>query len=143
MADELTLGYRTGATLTYGAYQPSGTVRTAAGTSLPEIGATGYYTVSDAALVALDFIVVKEGTNVVAQGQFRPEVTVPGLTDDLSTILTDLTNIEAKEDTLIAGQGSVLNVYGQAGAGAVAKVIQLEEPQDIGYFRRKRFAKYA
>ena len=60
--------FRSGATLTYGAYETDGTVRTAAGTALPEVNATGYYKTDDVNVVAGDIIVIKEGVNVVAGG---------------------------------------------------------------------------
>lgn len=136
MANEINLGYRSGATLTYGAYQPSGTVRIAAGTSLPEIGTTGYYTASAATIVDLDFVVVKEGTNVVAQGQYRPEVTVPFLV----TVPGDLVTIETEIANLIAALNQVHTVIDQSGqsTGQLAAQTSALKNQDIGYFRRKR-----
>jgi len=77
MANEIKLAFRSGATLTYGAYQPDGTVRTAAATSLPEISSTGYYTATDANIVAGDTVVVKESTSVVAGGVY--EITGGGM----------------------------------------------------------------
>ena len=61
MADEIKAVYESGKTLTYGAYQPDGTVRTAAGTSLPEVGTTGYYKATDGSIQAGDIVVLKEG----------------------------------------------------------------------------------
>ncbi len=49
-----------GETITYAAYQPDGTVRTAAGTSIPEIAGTGYYTVVDANVQAGDALVFSD-----------------------------------------------------------------------------------
>ena len=43
MANEIKFGYLSGTDLTYTAYKPDGTVRTAS-TALPEVGTTGYYT---------------------------------------------------------------------------------------------------
>lgn len=134
MANELNLGYRSGATLTYGAYQPDGTVRTAAGTSLPEIGSTGYYTTTDANLVALDIVVVKEGTDVAAYGQYRPEVTAPDIKADIAavqadvtTVLADLTEIDGKVDiidnnvdALVLGQSKVVVGGGKTSKSASA-----------------------
>ena len=93
MASEIKMGYVSGKTLTYGAYQPDGTVRTAAGTALPEIGATGYYVASDANLAAGDVVIVKEGTVVRGAGEYKPEVSA-------SEISADLTAIEGKIDTV-------------------------------------------
>jgi hypothetical protein len=102
MSYEITLGYSTGATLTYGVYQPDGTVRTAAGTSLPEVGTTGYYAASDANIIASDFVIVKEGTTIIAGGQYQPTVN--------TGITVDLTSIETKIDTLIAqGHTTIIN----------------------------------
>ena len=105
MADNITIGYRTGVIdLTYGAYQPSGTVRTAAGTALTEVGTTGYYKASAAAIVAGDSVIVKEGTSVVAWGEYLPNVSS-------SSITADLTDIEGKIDDLIIDQNKVTNIY--------------------------------
>lgn len=74
MADEITLGFQPGETLTYGVYIASGGERTAAGTSLPEEGATGYYHADNSDIVASDFVIVKLGTVVVAYGEYLPRV---------------------------------------------------------------------
>ncbi len=77
MANEIQFpGFRIGATLTYEALQPDGTVRTAAGTSLPEITGTGYYKADDGNVIAGDGVVVKEGVSVVGGGIYLPEATV-------------------------------------------------------------------
>lgn len=99
MANEITVGFYTGATLTYGAYQPDGTVRTAAGTSLTEVAGTGYYKASDANIVAGDIVVVKQGTVVVAYGEYRPTVTT-----DISSLATQASVdvIDGIVDTILA-----------------------------------------
>jgi hypothetical protein len=120
MANEINLGYRSGATLTYGIYQPDGTVRVAAGTSLPEISSTGYYTASAPSMIALDVVLVKESTNVVAYGQFEPPVSTPfaATATDMTTVLADLTtvsagisDIESSELGIQAAQGRVMNIF--------------------------------
>jgi len=74
------VGYITGAVnLTYGAYQPNGTVRTAAGTSLVEAADSGYYFAADAALIAGDTIVVKDGSTFVTAGIYQPESVVTNI----------------------------------------------------------------
>jgi hypothetical protein len=85
MANEIQLTFRTGATLTYGAYQPDGTVRTAAATSLPEVAATGYYTATDGSVLVGDMITVKEGVNVVAGGLYELPDVANAVWDELLT----------------------------------------------------------
>ena len=112
MANEITFGYKSSETLTYGAYQPDGTVRTAAGTSLPEIAATGYYVADDAVIVAGDFVIVKSSTVVVGQGQYKPEVTASDINADVTAILEDTsTTIPATLATILATNQTVTNVY--------------------------------
>ncbi len=86
MANEITFGWRSGSTLTYGIYQPDGTIRTAAGTSLPEIGSTGYYVASDANIQTGDFVIVSTSTAVVGQGQYNPAGILSS--DGLDTVST-------------------------------------------------------
>lgn len=119
MANEIGFGYRTGATLTGDSYQPSGTLRTHY-VSIPEIGTTGYYTVSDAALVALDTVIVKEGGIVVMQGQYEPPVTSPTVSGDTTTIINNIatlqttaTNTETNVSTIMEDESSVNNVFNQ------------------------------
>ena len=66
--------WRSGETLTYEALQADGTVRTVAGTSIPEIGTTGYYTVVDAAVVTGDNALVNDGNGIIGGGQENPPV---------------------------------------------------------------------
>jgi len=121
MANEITFGWKSGSTLTYGAYQPDGSVRTAAATALPEIGTTGYYTATDAAIIAGDFVIVKESTMVVGEGQYKPEVSVSGVTADLATIEgkidtidTVLDTVDSNIDTLITMQNNVVNIIDES-----------------------------
>ena len=121
MANEITFGYRISATLTYGAYQPDGTVRTAAGTGLTEtdVGVSGYYIATDASITAGDFVIVKEGTLVVGQGQYQPEVSASGISGDVTAIAADVTailedtstTIPAAIQEIVTSNNSVTNVY--------------------------------
>ena len=104
MANEIQYGYTTGSTLTYGAYQPDGTVRTAAGTSLPEIGATGYYTATDANVVAGDAIIIKSGVNVIGYLVYKPDVTA-------SVVSSKLNSMDAKIDSLVSAEGKIFVNY--------------------------------
>jgi len=106
MSDEITFGFKTGYTLEYGVYSPAGGVVTAAGTSLPEQGATGYYHATDANIDALDFVIVTNNADgsVVGQGQYQPDVTS-------TEIVADLGDLESKIDDLIVDQNKVKNVY--------------------------------
>ena len=87
MANEITFGYKTGQTLTYGVYTSAGVVRTAAGTSLPEITGTGYYTATNANIQTGDFVIVKINTTIIGQGEYNPGVILSsdGL-DSVSTV---------------------------------------------------------
>ena len=68
----LRFGWASGETLTYEALQADGTVITAAGTSLPEISSTGYYTVEDSAVQTGDSAIVNNGTANVGWGVENP-----------------------------------------------------------------------
>ena len=113
MADEITFGYRTGHTLQYGVYDPTGSVVTAAGTSLPEEGATGYYHATDASIDALDFVIVTDSVTgvVVGQGQFSPDVTSASITIDIGDIETDISDLSDKLDLISVALNKVKNVY--------------------------------
>ena len=78
--------WKTGETLTYEATKPDGTVRTSAGTSLPEIGSTGYYTAVDSSLQSGDMIMVSDGTRIVGGGENNPPVIVSADGLDLVSI---------------------------------------------------------
>lgn len=118
MANEITFGFQTGKTLTYGAYEPDGSVRTAAATALPEIGATGYYTATDGNIVAGDVVIVKEGTLTVGWGEYRPEVncvliegadfsdTIIGADGDTLETLSD------QLDSVLVEGNKIHNIYG-------------------------------
>ena len=118
MANEITFGFLVGKTLTYGAYEPDGSVRTAAATALPEIGATGYYTATDGSITAGDVVIVKEGTITVGWGEYRSEVNcvlIEGadFTDTLIGADGDtLETLSDQMDALSAEGGKVFNVYG-------------------------------
>ncbi len=92
----LKFGWKPGETLTYEALEEDGSVRTAAGTSIPEIGATGYYTVIDANVVVGDVAVINDGTRNVGFGEESPSVNCVYIEGD------DFT------DTLIGADGDTL-----------------------------------
>ncbi len=71
--------FRTGKTLTYEGLSPSGSVLTAAATSLPEVAGTGYYTVVDANLSVGDIAIVREGSNEVGGGDITLTQTGEGV----------------------------------------------------------------
>ncbi len=67
--------WKTGDTVTYEATDATGAiVRTAAGTSLPEAGSTGYYTVEDANVVTGDVAIVSDSSGIVGGGEENPPV---------------------------------------------------------------------
>lgn len=113
----LRFGWKSGETLTYEALQPDGTVRTASGTSLPEIGSTGYYTVVDVNVVVGDVAVVNDGTENVGFGEESPEVNCAYIEGDNFTdtlIGADGDTLESLSDQMdvLSAQGSkVLNIY--------------------------------
>ena len=104
MANEIKLGYYTGQTLTYAVYNPDGTEVTAPGTSLPEIGATGYYTATNASIAAGDICIVSDTNGVLFQGEYLPDVTS-------SAVEAKVDIIDANVDTLIVAQQTVHNEF--------------------------------
>lgn len=132
MANEIKLGYVTGETLTYAVYNPDGTQVTAPGTSLPEIGSTGYYTASNASIAAGDVIIVSDAVSVLFQGIYKEDVVSSALSAEIAaldakidiidgvvdSIAADVITIDGKIDTidtnvdlLIVEQQRVENVY--------------------------------
>lgn len=115
----LKFGWKSGEALTYEALQPDGTVRTTAGTSFPEIGSTGYYTVIDANVVVGDVAVVNDGTKNVGFGEESPEVNCAYIegsdfTDTLIGSDSDtLESLSDQMDVLSAQSSKVLNVYSE------------------------------
>lgn len=75
MADEITFGYTKGTTLSYAAYHPDGTERTAK-TSLPEWPAdSGYFHEDDDDIKEGDFVIITDddlSDRVVGYGQYGP-----------------------------------------------------------------------
>ena len=79
--------FKIGETLTYEVLQEDGTVRTVAGTSLPEIGSKGYYTVIDGNIVTSDIGIVKNASGkVVGGGEENPPVIISS--DGLDSVST-------------------------------------------------------
>ena len=112
MSDEITLGFQPGVTLTYGVYIAAGGVRTAAGTSLPEEGSTGYYHADNSDIVASDFVIVKAGTVVVAYGEYRPEVISLSLAGEtLDDVIDEINENEVKIDQVIDDMGVSTGVW--------------------------------
>ena len=77
MSGRIKFGADSSETLTYVLLSEDGlTIRTAAGTSLPQIGTTGYFTVVDANMVTGDVSLIKSGTTFVGFGVHNPDVEV-------------------------------------------------------------------
>ena len=101
MANEIQFGYTTGRTLTYGVYQPDGTVRTAAGTALAEVAGTGYYKATDASVVAGDYIIVIDSVlGTVGQGQYETATSSLATTAHLQDVEDKLDTVDTNVDTV-------------------------------------------
>jgi len=97
MANEVTFGYPTGKTLTFGVYTSAGTERES-GTALTETPAgSGLYLGTPTTITTSDLVIIKEGTAVVGWGEYKPQI--------------DDSDIIAEVDIVIANQTMVLNVY--------------------------------
>lgn len=101
-------GSDTGRTLTYGLYEVDGTVRTAAGTSFPEISSTGYYTVEDANMVTGDVGIIKEGTRVIGWGIHRPEIDDSLIISEIDANETKIDAIKAETVLIVEDTGTTL-----------------------------------
>jgi len=112
VADEITLGYRTGATLKYAVYNPDGTEVTAPTTDLPEEGATGYFHADNGDIVAGDIVIVLEGGVTVAYGEYQPEVISSALSAELAAVDAKVDIVDANVDTLVTAQNTVRNNIG-------------------------------
>lgn len=114
MANEIKVTATTGQTLTYIAYAPDGTVRTVL-TGIPEILTTGYYTASDAALVAGDTVKYFSSGVDVGGSEYQPDGgtvnTVSTVTDGakLSTQGTMETTLDAVSPQLDSMSGAGFN----------------------------------
>lgn len=111
MANEIGLGYYTGQTLTYAVYNPDGTQVTAPGTSLPEIGVTGYYTASNGSIAAGDFVIVSDSNGVLFSGEYKPEVSASSITADIAAIDTKIDTVDTIVDLLLVEAQRVNSVF--------------------------------
>lgn len=111
MANEITFGYITGRSLTYGVYQPDGTVRTAAGTALSEVAGTGYYVATNGDITAGDFVIIRDvtggGSFECGQGQYKPEVSASDITADLAAIDAKVDILDTNVDLLLTHEQTV------------------------------------
>jgi len=98
MANEVTFGYRTGVVnLTFGVYTKDGVLREVE-TAMTETPAdSGLYLGTPTEIDAEDMVIIKEGTAIVGQGQYKPEVSA--------------SEIKESVDTLVEDGGKVSNVY--------------------------------
>lgn len=111
MANEIKLGYYTGQTLTYAVYNPDGTEVTAPGTSLPEIGVTGYYTATNGDIAAGDVCIVSDANGVLFQGEYLPDVTASVVSAEIAAVDAKVDVIDANVDTLITDKNTVRNTF--------------------------------
>jgi hypothetical protein len=109
MANEIKLGYSTGETLTYAVYNPDGTEVTAPGTSLPEIGSTGYYTATDASIAAGDVVIISDTVGVLFQGEYQPEVVSTALSTEIAALDAKIDVIDGIVDAILVDTGTTLN----------------------------------
>lgn len=93
MANEVSFGYATGKTLTYGVYTSAGSEKES-GSSLTETPASsGLYLGTPTDIDASDYVIVKEGTEVVGFGQYKPEVSATGIEGKIDTIDTNVDTV--------------------------------------------------
>ena len=109
--NEIKLGYYTGQTLTYAVYNPDGTQVTAPGTSLPEIGSTGYYTATNGDIAAGDICIVSDTNGVLFQGEYLPDVVSSAVSAEIAAVDAKIDIIDTGVDLLIVEQQRVNNVF--------------------------------
>lgn len=111
IANEVSFGWVTGATLTYGVYTEAG-VQREVGTSLTETPASsGLYLGTPTTIVATDYVIVSDAGGVIGFGQYQPEVTNPAVISDLSDIEDKIDIIDTNVDQILEEERKVLNVY--------------------------------
>ncbi len=105
--NEVTFGYISGVvTLTFGVYTSAG-VQKEVGTALTETPASsGLYLGTPTDIDPGDMVIIKEGTLVVGQGQYKPEMSA-------SAIEAKIDIIDTNVDTLISNSGKISNVTEQ------------------------------
>jgi len=107
----ISLTYETGIlTFTYGAVTAAGVERTVAGTSLPEILATGYYTVDDPALRAGDVVILSKDGDYFDSGEAEIHVALDTLVATIPTPDTVIT-LDAGSTVDDAYNNMVISVY--------------------------------
>ena len=126
MANEVSVGYITGYALTFSVYTSAGAEKEA-GSALTETpAASGLYLGTPADIDAGDYVVVKESVSgdVIAWGQFQPDVSSTAITADLAGIETKIDTIDTVVDNLFVNGTSQLSVYDSSEPLGKVKIVE-------------------